>query len=96
MDRSDKLAALGIGLIGGGAISFLGWQFFAGQVNQQVDATVRHAVDDEVAHKLADAGVTPAMVASLRTILNNLESLGVLNSLATATTVPSSGVRGRR
>lgn len=96
MDTKDKLAALGIGALGGGIVAFLGWSFFSSQVDQQVDQTVRHAVDDEVERKLRDAGVTPQMVTNVRTLLENLDRLGIFSSLAQGTALPSSGTRGRR
>lgn len=97
LDTKDKLAALGIGLVGGGAVAFAGWQFFASQVNSQVDTTVRQAVDSEIERKLGEAGLTPQVVANLRTLISNLDRLGVLSTLATGTALPSStGTRGRR
>jgi hypothetical protein len=94
MDGKDKLAAFGIGALGGGVVAFLGWSFFSSQVNQQVDATVRSAVDSEVARKLADAGLTPQIVANLRTVIDGLDRAGVFSTLASGAS--TLGTRGRR
>ena len=96
MDSRDKLAAFGLGALAGGVVAFGAWQYMRVQVDAQVQTSVRTAVDTEIEHKLADVGITPAVAANLRTLIQNLDNAGVFNLLASSTTVPSSGTRGRR
>jgi len=96
MDTRDKIAAFAVGSVGGGIAAFIVWQAVKAQVDAQVQTSVRTAVDTEIEHKLADVGITPQVAAQLRTLIQNLDNVGVFSMLANATTVPSSGVRGRR
>ena len=96
MDGRDKLAAVGLGALGGGVIAFAAWQAMRTVVDQQVQTSVRTAVDDEIAHKLAEVGITPAVAANLNTLMTNLDNLGVFSALAAGTTSQNAGTRGRR
>ncbi len=77
----DKLGAIALGALGGGVTAFLVWQFMKVQVDHQVTVSV----DTAVAGQLQQLGITPSVAANIRTVVNNLDSLGILSTLATAT-----------
>jgi hypothetical protein len=87
----DKGMAFALGALGGGVAAFAVWQLVSNRVNAQVTDTINSevpaAVRTEVNHQFATLGITPNMATQVRTLLNNLDQLHVLDALAQATTV---------
>ncbi len=89
MDGKDKAVAFGLGALGGGVAGFLVWMALrsvvARQVTTTIDETVPPLVRQEIDRKLTEVGLNATTAANMRTILANLEQLGVFSALATGT-----------
>ena len=90
----DKAMTMGIGALGGGLVAFLVWQVMKAQVDNQVTATIDREVPIQVRaeldRKFQSLGITPTMAGQVRTLMTNLDQLGVLGALASGSTVPRS------
>lgn len=84
----DKLGSLALGALGGACLGFLSWQIFKVEVDRQVTASVDAAVDQQIQAQFASLGLNANMAAQIRTLMSNLDSLGVLSALAAGTTPP--------
>lgn len=90
MTRSEKGMSLALGALAGGIAGFVVWQVVKGQVDAQVTATIDREVPVQVRaamqQQFQQIGLTPAVAGQIRTLVANLDQLGVFSTLASSTT----------